>query len=65
MADGSIVTLTTSGNQTTLRRLSDSLVNLEQLSYDGVGLRVVGSDAAMVVLVIDNGTVQFHTLRTQ
>ena len=37
LADGSIVTLTTSGNQTTLRRLSDSLVNLEQLSYNGLG----------------------------
>jgi hypothetical protein len=61
LADGSIVTLTTSGNQTTLRRLSDTLVNLEQLSYSGVGLRVVGSDSGMVVLVIDNGTVQFHT----
>ena len=61
LADGSIVTLTTSGNQTTLRRLSDSLTNLEQLSYSGVGLRVVGSDTGMVVLVIDDGTVQFHT----
>src|SRR6185436_3597276 len=32
LAGGSIVTLTTSGNQTTLRRLSDTLANLEQLS---------------------------------
>jgi hypothetical protein len=61
LADGSLVTLTTSGNSTTLRRLaSTNLALLEQLSFTGTPLRVVGSDADMVVLVNSGGTVQFH-----
>ena len=61
LANGSLVTLTTANNQTTLRRLSSTnLATLEQLSFTGQALRVVGSDTAMVVLVLNNGTVQFH-----
>jgi hypothetical protein len=60
-ANGSLVTLTTSGNQTSLRRIGASgLVTLEQLSFTGAALRVVGTDAGMVVVVRDNDTVQFH-----
>ena len=60
-ANGSLAALTTSSNQTILRRLgATNLAILEQLSFAGQALRVVGSDAAMVVLVINNGTVQFH-----
>jgi hypothetical protein len=60
-ADGSLVTLTTASNQTALRRLGTNLVNLEQRTYTGQALRVVGTDAKMVVLVVDDSTVQFHT----
>jgi len=61
LANGSLVTLTTANNQTTLRRLSSTnLGTLEQVAFTGQALRVVGSDAAMVVLVLDNGTVQFN-----
>ena len=53
LANGSLVTLATANNQTTLRRLSSTnLGDVEQLSYTGQALRVVGSDTAMVVLVI-------------
>ena len=62
LANGSLVTLTTSGNQTLLRRLgSTNLAVLEQLAFPGQALRVVGTDTAMVVLVLNNGTVQFHS----
>jgi hypothetical protein len=62
LANGSLVTLTTASNQTTLRRLSSSsLALLEQVSLTGQALRVLGSDTAMVVLVINNGTVQFQS----
>ena len=61
LANGSLVTLTTANNQTTLRRLSGTnLATLEQLTFTGQALRVVGTDTAMVVLVINNGTVQFY-----
>ena len=61
-ADGSLVTLAPNGNQTTLKHLgSSTLALLEQKSYAGQPLRVVGSDAAMTVLVINNNTVQFHS----
>ena len=60
-ANGSVATLVTSGNQTTLRRLgSANLTVLEQRTFNGQALRVVGSDTSMVVLVINNGTVQFY-----
>jgi hypothetical protein len=36
-----------------------NLATLEQLSFTGQALRVVGTDTAMVVLVLNNGTVQF------
>ncbi len=58
-ADGSLVTLLTASNQTTLRRLSGTTV-LEQRSFTGQALRVVGSDSKMAVLVANNGAVQFH-----
>ncbi|MGC3980188.1 MAG: hypothetical protein QM808_02920 [Steroidobacteraceae bacterium] len=60
-ANGSLVTLTTASGQTTLRRLAANLTNLEQLTYTGQALRVVGSDTRMAVLTINNGTVQFYT----
>ena len=61
-ADGSMVTLTTANNQTTLRRLgATSLATLEQLTYTGQALRVVGTDTRMAVVVINNDTVQIHT----
>jgi hypothetical protein len=61
-ANGSLVTLTTTSNQTTLRRLgATNLATLEQLTYTGQALRVVGTDAKMVVLVLNNGAVQFQT----
>jgi hypothetical protein len=60
-ANGSLALLTTSGNQTTLRRLgSNTLTTLEQRTYVGQALRVVGSDTRMAVLVMNAGTVQFH-----
>ena len=62
LADGSLVTLTTANNQTLLRRLgSTNLATLEQVSITGTALRLVGTDAAMVVLVNNNGNVQFHS----
>ena len=62
LANGSIVTLATANNQTTLRRLSSSnLTNLEQVSFAGQALRVVGSDTQMAVIVVNNGTVQFYS----
>jgi hypothetical protein len=61
-ADGSLVTLSSANHQTTLRRLaSASLAVLEQLTFTGDALRVVGTDTSMVVLVINNGTVQFRS----
>ncbi|HEU5136784.1 MAG TPA: hypothetical protein VFU13_16680 [Steroidobacteraceae bacterium] len=61
-ADGSVVTLTTTGSQTTLRRLgSNSLTVLEQRTFTGDALRVVGSDTSMAVLVVNNNNVQFHS----
>ena len=60
--NGSLVTLRTSGNQTTLRRLAATNLGVqEQLTYTGQGLRVVGTDARMAVLVINNNTVQIYT----
>jgi hypothetical protein len=60
-ANGSLVTLTSTNNQTVLRRLgAANLATLEQLTFTGEALRVVGTDASMVVLVVNNGTVQFH-----
>ncbi|HMN46394.1 MAG TPA: hypothetical protein PKE27_17580 [Povalibacter sp.] len=61
MANGSIVTLSTAGNQTVLRRLGTNLTVLEQMTYAGQALQVVGSDARMAVLVVENGTVRFRT----
>jgi len=62
LANGTLTTLTTTGNQTVLRRLNGSnLAILEQRSYAGEALRVVGSDAAMVVVVVNNGTVQYYS----
>jgi len=58
--DGSLVTLTTTGSQTTLRRLNPELRSVEQLNYQGQALRVVGADAKMAVLVADGGTARFH-----
>jgi len=61
-ADGSVVTLTTTGTQTTLRRMgSNSVTVLEQRTFTGEALRVVGSDTSMAVVVINNGTVQFYS----
>jgi hypothetical protein len=60
-ADGSLVTLVTSGNQTTLRRLGTTLKNLEQLTYTGQALRVVGTDTKMAVVLLNSGTVQIRT----
>jgi hypothetical protein len=60
MADGSLVVLTTNGSQTTLRHLASNASTLiEQRTYLGTALRVVGSDAAMAVLTVRNGTVAF------
>jgi hypothetical protein len=60
MANGSLIALTTNNTQSSLSRLSGSLDTLEQVTYTGQALRVVGSDASMVVLLIDNGTVRFQ-----
>lgn len=59
-ADGALVTLSTTGAETTLRHLSPSLVDMEEVTYAGQALRVIGRDASMTVLTIDNGTVAFH-----
>jgi hypothetical protein len=62
LANSSLVTLITNGNQTTLRRLgATNLRVLEQLTYTGQALRVIGTDAKMVVLVVSNNTVQLRT----
>ena len=51
-ANGSLVTLTSANNQTTLRRLgATNLATLEQLTFTGAALRVVGTDTRMAVLV--------------
>ena len=60
LANGSIVTLTTASNQTTLRRLGTNHAVLEQLTYTGQALRVVGADARMTVVALNNGAVQFY-----
>jgi hypothetical protein len=61
-ANGSLATVTTAGNQTTLRRLaSNNLTVLEQRTFAGTALRLVGGDARMTLVVTNNGTVQFHT----
>jgi hypothetical protein len=59
-ADDSLATLRTANNQTTLRRVGTNLTTLEQLTFTGTALRIVGSDTRMAVLVNNNGTVQFH-----
>jgi hypothetical protein len=60
-ANGSLAVLSDTGGATLLRRLgSPNQVVLEQLSYNGIPLAIVGSDAALVVLTNDGGTVQFH-----
>ena len=61
-ADGSLATLVTSGSQTTLHRPGQRQSGrLETRQYTGQALRILGSDTAMAVLVINNGTVQFHS----
>jgi hypothetical protein len=61
-ANGTVATAATSGNQTTLRRLaSNNLTVLEQRTFAGTALRLVGSDTRMTLVVTNNGTVQFHT----
>lgn len=60
MSDASLVTLMTVGDQTVLRRLGANRAQLEQRSYAGEALRVVGSDSVMVVLAVQDGTVRFH-----
>jgi hypothetical protein len=61
-ADGSVVSLAANGTQATLRRLgANKLTTLEQLSYAGQPLRVVGTDQKMAVLVLDNGKPKFYT----
>jgi hypothetical protein len=59
-SNGSLVTLGTANNQTTLRRRGSNLTPAEQVTYTGQALRVVGSDTRMAVLVVDGGTVRFH-----
>ena len=61
-ANGSLVTLTTTGDQTTLRRLgATSLPTLEQLTYAGQALRVLGTDSRMAVVLVIENTVQIQT----
>ena len=56
LTNGSLVTLTTAGNETTVRRLNGAAhALLEQRAFTGQALRVVGSDTAMVVIVLNNG----------
>jgi hypothetical protein len=58
LANGDLVTLTTLANQTTLQRLAGSAFEAQEVQrYSGTALRVVGSDASMVVLVMNNGAV--------
>ncbi|MBM0105192.1 hypothetical protein JM946_10540 [Steroidobacter sp. S1-65] len=59
-ADGSLVTLTSASNQTVLRRLGANLHTLEQLTFTGQALRILGSDTRMALLVVNNGAVEFH-----
>jgi len=62
LANGSVTTLTTTGNLTTLQRLGGANLSLlEQRSFTGEALRVVGSDTAMVVVAVNNGAVQFYS----
>ncbi len=61
LANGDLVTLTSLANQTTLRRLAGAAFEAQELHrYTGTPLRVVGSDTSMVVLVMNNGTLNFH-----
>lgn len=61
LANGSLVTLSTDGAQTTLRRLAGANLGVvEQLTFAGEAIRVVGTDASMVVLVMNGATVQFR-----
>ena len=60
-ANGSLAALTTASGQTQLTRLNGTtFATLEQRSFAGDALRVVGSDTAMVVLTMSNGTVKFY-----
>jgi len=62
MANGTVVTLAATGNQTTLRRLGASnLATLELRTFSGLPLRVLGSDATMVVVLFENNTVKFQS----
>ena len=62
LTDGSLITLRTANSQTVLRRLgSNTQTILEQLPYTGDGLRVVGTDQRMAVLVVNSGALQIHT----
>ena len=62
LANGSLVTLTTSSGQTQLTRLSGAnLATLEQKAYVGTALRVLGTDTTMVVLTVVNGAINFYT----
>jgi hypothetical protein len=61
MANGALSTLTDSGGQTTLRRLSSGSFALQEyVTFAGLPLRVVGSDTQLVVLTLVAGAVQFH-----
>src|SRR6185369_17106949 len=61
-ADGSLATLSTSNNQTLLRRLgSNNLTVLEQLSFTGQALRLVGTDQRMAVVLQDGAAVRIST----
>jgi hypothetical protein len=60
-ANGSLAVLSDSGGATLMRRLgASSQTVLEQRSFSGAPLRIVGSDTALVVLTNNNGTVQFN-----
>ncbi len=61
MADGSIVTLTTTSNLTTLRRLGSDLTVLEQRTFAGQGLRLLGTDARMTLVTSGASGLVFHT----
>ena len=60
-ANGSLAMLVSDGTRSALRRLAGNGQSvLEQVSYDGEALRVLGSDTRMALLLKSGNTVQFR-----
>jgi hypothetical protein len=54
LADGSLVTLSESENETLLQHRAADQILVEQLTFNGLPLGIFGSDDAMVVMVLES-----------